>query len=76
MVVFILIRLLLVAGFLWFIYRLVFGSSRSRLGNVKCSTCRHAGLLDEDGVLCRYGARETFKNSVHIGNCLDFQPRS
>lgn len=72
--VFVLVRLLLVAGFLWLIYRLVFGSRRAWLRDIKCSTCRHAGLLDEDGVLCRYGARETFKNTVHIGNCLDFQP--
>ena len=44
-------------------------------GSVKCAGCVHCGRLDRDGVLCRFGRRETFKNHVHIANCIDFKAR-
>jgi len=39
----------------------------------KCKTCRHAGKVFDDGALCRYGNRETFKNPTHIANCMDYE---
>ena len=44
----------------------------------KCATCRHCGRLDRDGVMCRFGTKEVFKNAIHIENCMDhdFAPDS
>lgn len=39
----------------------------------KCATCRHAGRISSDGVMCRYGSTEVFKNPVHIENCMDHE---
>ncbi len=39
----------------------------------KCKSCRSCGQLFEDGVLCRFQGRETFKNLTHIRNCLDYR---
>lgn len=40
----------------------------------QCATCRHCARLDRDGVICRFGSRETFKGSVHIALCTDHEP--
>ncbi len=45
---------------------------RTRL---RCESCRHCRKLFEDGSLCGYGTRETFKTIVHIENCPDYQKR-
>ena len=67
------IRLLLLAAFLglivWVAYRALGFTPRTRY---KCRTCRYCGLLDEDGVVCHLGGRETYKNPVHISNCVDW----
>ena len=42
---------------------------------IKCATCRHCGQLFDDGSICVYGTRETFKNMVHIKNCVDYEKR-
>ena len=39
----------------------------------KCATCRHCARLDEDGVMCRFGNRQTFKHPLHIANCIDYE---
>lgn len=44
-------------------------------GRSKCSGCRHAKKIFDDGTLCTFGRRETFKNSVHVSNCIDRAPR-
>ena len=41
----------------------------------KCETCRSCGKLFDDGVLCQFQGRETFKNETHIANCLDYKKR-
>lgn len=69
-----LIRVGAVALLGWVLYRL-FLSGGGATTNAKCAGCIHRGRLDEDGVLCRFGQRETFKNSVHIANCTDFESR-
>lgn len=48
------------------------GGGRSRF---KCADCRSCGKLFDDGVLCRFNGKETFKNETHIGNCVDYQRR-
>jgi hypothetical protein len=40
----------------------------------KCATCRHRRRLDNDGVICAFGDKETFKNATHIANCPDHEP--
>ena len=40
-----------------------------------CASCQHAKKLFDDGVMCTFGARETFKNPTHIANCMDHEPR-
>jgi hypothetical protein len=42
----------------------------------KCSTCRFARKVFDDGTLCTFGTRETFKNNVHVQNCVDHRPRA
>jgi hypothetical protein len=44
-------------------------------GGSKCSGCRHAKRIFDDGTLCTFGNRETFKNSVHVSNCVDHSGR-
>ena len=41
----------------------------------KCETCRSCGRLFDDGVLCQFQGRETFKNETHIRNCIDYEAR-
>lgn len=70
-----LLRLLIVAigvGVVLAIIRSLFGARRP---DYKCATCRHCGRLDHDGVICRFGHREVFKNPAHIEMCTDHQPR-
>ena len=65
---------LVVVYFVWLIAkRLAAGPIRGR--GFKCQTCRSCGRLFDDGVLCRFQGRETFKNETHIRNCPDYEPR-
>ena len=41
----------------------------------KCVACRHCRRVDADGVMCRFGNRETFMTPVHIKYCTDFEDR-
>lgn len=41
----------------------------------KCSDCVHARKIFDDGTLCGFGRSETFKNAVHVGNCVDHRKR-
>ncbi len=47
------------------------GSSR-----FQCGTCRHCKTEFDDGVICMFQGRETFKNEVHIANCNSHQRRT
>lgn len=70
-----LVRLLvlaaIVAAVVWVLRKLVVRPG----SDLRCASCRHCRKLFEDGSLCGYGQRETFKNIVHIENCPDHQPR-
>jgi hypothetical protein len=67
-----LIRLILFAALVYSLYRLVV-LLFPRRPEFKCATCRHCGHMDNDGVICRYLNRETFKTPVHIQNCMDYE---
>ena len=45
---------------------------RRRNSGFKCAFCLHCKTLYDDGVLCKAGKTSTFKNPVHINNCIDF----
>ena len=61
---------LLIALIVWGVRQMT-GTKRS-----KCQTCRHCRKAFDDGTLCTFGNRETFKNTVHVQNCVDHEPRS
>jgi len=49
-----------------------------RLGSgsgFKCRTCRHCRKLYDDGVMCGYRDKQTFKNPAQIDMCPDHTPR-
>ncbi len=65
------------------LYRLargVLGGRRGQFGGRRtgfpCGTCTNCGNVFPDGVICRFGGRETFKNEVHIANCADYRRRT
>lgn len=60
-----------IAIVVWRIVRVILSPARS----FKCKTCRHCKRVDQDGSICMYGSKETFKNPVHIENCTDYQQR-
>lgn len=80
-----LIRLVALGVLFYIVYRLIasvfspggrsFLSLPSRGSDFKCKTCRHCVKLFDDGSLCRYGSRETYKNPTHISNCIDYEKR-
>ena len=42
----------------------------------KCADCAHSRGIYPDGVICGFGAREVFKNDVHVANCVDHRRRA
>jgi hypothetical protein len=50
------------------------GFGRGRVTD-KCRDCRNCGKIFDDGVICRFGGKETFKNETHVGNCIDWKPK-
>lgn len=70
------VRILIVAAILYFVFRLVRQLvHRTRRSRFKCATCKNCGRLFDDGVMCQFEGRETFKNETHIGNCIDYEQR-
>ena len=73
-------RIAVLTALVWFVYRVVIGSGltgggRSTAG-FPCGDCRHCGATFDDGVMCHFAGRETFKNEVHIANCHSFERRA
>ena len=75
------IKILLVMAVVYIGYRLlrnavsgVFSGGGGRGGlKFKCATCKNCKTLFDDGVICAFGKRETFKNEIHIANCHDYE---
>ncbi|MEM7202868.1 MAG: hypothetical protein AAF628_21600 [Planctomycetota bacterium] len=69
-----LLRLLLIGAVVYAAYRAVRGSLGRATGRaLPCATCRNCKALFDDGVICAFGAKETFKNETHIANCSDYR---
>lgn len=49
--------------------------SLSTRNRSRCSTCIHRRKIFEDGTLCGFGDKETFKTIVHVTNCRDHARR-
>ncbi|MEQ8762277.1 MAG: hypothetical protein RL885_00015 [Planctomycetota bacterium] len=72
-----LLQIIIVLGVIYGAYRLLSGATSGGGGRrrLKCSTCRHCKKLFDDGAICQYGDKETFKNEVHIANCPDYEKK-
>ncbi len=70
-----LLRILLVGAVAYVAYRLFrsWFSGRGARPRFKCATCRNCKEIFDDGVLCVFEGRETFKNETHIANCPDHE---
>jgi hypothetical protein len=72
----IIFRVALLALFGFVIYKiigLVFNYSRGSGTGLKCEKCRFCELVDDDGVLCRYGDVVVLKTIANVKMCQDFQ---
>ncbi len=47
---------------------------RRRAPKLKCETCRYCDVIDQDGVMCRYGATVTLKTLANVNMCMDYLP--
>jgi len=47
---------------------------RRRAPKLKCETCRYCDLIDQDGVMCRYGETVTLKTLANVNMCMDYLP--
>ena len=77
-----LIRIAAGAALVWFVWRVfgpLLGVSAEALGGGgarrQCTDCAHRVKEYDDGVICRFGRSETFKNDAHIANCHSWQKR-
>ncbi len=77
----ILIRFIVLGLIIYMIFRIIrprshsgksSRKSRNRSG-FKCEFCIHCGNVFDDGVNCLYRGKKTFKNAVHIQNCIDYE---
>ena len=77
------VRLIVAAVLIYIIVRLFRSGSSNcvdrdrrffrRKSEFKCAYCRHCHEIDEDGVICNYQGKQTFKTIVHINNCMDYE---
>ena len=74
-----LIQIVLIVAVVYITYRIIRGSLgggfRPARNEFQCATCKNCGKLFDDGVLCQFEGRETFKNLTHISNCIDHERR-
>lgn len=40
---------------------------------LKCETCRYCEMIDQDGVMFRYGDTVTLKTYANVNMCMDYQ---
>jgi len=72
----IVLRLLLfaiLAIVVWKVVVLVLRYVKKPKYEVKCRTCRYCELIDQDGVMCRYGDTVTLKTYANVNMCMDYQ---
>ena len=68
-----LLRLILLGIVVYVAYRALRSAFAGRGSEFPCATCRNCKALYDDGVICAFGSRETFKNETHISNCRDYR---
>ena len=74
-----LLRLLMfaiLAVVMWKVVVLVMRFAKKPRHELKCATCRRCELIDQDGVMCRYGDTVTLKTLANVNMCNDFDPGS
>ena len=57
---------------LWKVVVLVLRQKNKPKYNLKCETCRHCEMIDQDGVMCRYGESVTLKTLANVNMCMDY----
>lgn len=70
------LRLLLfaiLAIVVWKVAVLVFRYVKKPKYEVKCRTCRYCEMVDQDGVMCRYGDTVTLKTYANVNMCMDYR---
>ena len=74
----VLLRILLIGVAVYVAYRLFRGwfSGHGARPRFKCATCRNCKEMFDDGVICAFESKETFKNETHIANCPDHETGS
>ena len=65
------IQIVILVALCFVVYKIVTSLRREKA--LKCRSCYHCKRLFDDGVICRYGSREVFKNQVHVENCQDYR---
>ena len=72
-----LIQILVIAAAVYVGYRLLRGlfAGGGAGSQLPCATCANCKALYDDGVICMFGAKETFKKEMHIANCGDYRRR-
>lgn len=71
-----LLRLLMfgiLALVLWKVAVLVRRYAKKPKNDLKCTTCRHCEIIDQDGVMCRYGDAVTLKTLANVNMCMDYE---
>lgn len=58
----------------WKVAQLVLRYRQQPKTNLQCETCRFCELIDQDGVMCRYGENVTLKTIAHVHMCQDYLP--
>jgi hypothetical protein len=72
-----LLRLLMfgiLALVVWKVVVLVLRYAKKPKNDLKCATCRHCEIIDQDGVMCRYGDAVTLKTLANVNMCMDYDP--
>ena len=67
-----LLMFVILAVVLWKVVELVLRYRKKPKYELKCVTCKHCELVDQDGVMCRYGATVTLKTLAHVNMCQDY----
>jgi hypothetical protein len=60
----------------WKVVVLVLRFAKKPRSELKCATCRYCELIDQDGVMCRYGGTVTLKTLANVNMCMDYDPGS
>lgn len=66
----------ILAVVVWKVVVLVLRFAKKPKYDLKCATCRYCEMIDQDGVMCRYGDAVTLKTLANVNMCMDHEPGS